>query len=162
MTQEELQNIIQYSEVSTVQFKERIDDNYSTGFPKVYNAMRKNGSPDPIFETDENNQYFLATLPIHPAFLNEEIKEKSPECTEKSPECTEKSTEKSPGCTEKSREKVIKFLSQHPDASQADLIKEAGITRRAVEKLISRLKQEGLLERQGSDRKGKWIVKYRF
>ncbi|MCD8386344.1 MAG: putative DNA binding domain-containing protein [Bacteroidales bacterium] len=52
-----------------------ITEGRSTGFPKVYNAMRKNGSPDPIFETDENNLYFLATIPIHPAFLEESAQE---------------------------------------------------------------------------------------
>jgi hypothetical protein len=27
--------------------------------------MESNGSPEPVFETDESNTYFLATLPIH-------------------------------------------------------------------------------------------------
>ena len=40
----------------------------STGFPKIRQALRKNGSPDPIFETDEHNSYFLAHIDIHPAF----------------------------------------------------------------------------------------------
>ncbi len=41
----------------------------STGIPKIYRAMRGNGSPDPVFSTDELNQYFLVELPIHPSFL---------------------------------------------------------------------------------------------
>lgn len=45
----------------------------STGFPKIYRAMRNNGSPDPVFKTDELNQYFLAELPIHPAFVGEHV-----------------------------------------------------------------------------------------
>jgi ATP-dependent DNA helicase RecG len=36
-----------------------------TGFPTIYDAMAANGSPKPIFETDENT-YFLVTLPVHP------------------------------------------------------------------------------------------------
>jgi len=37
-----------------------------TGVPKIRNAMEINGSPPPIFQTDENHSFFLATLPIHP------------------------------------------------------------------------------------------------
>ena len=42
---------------------ERID------FKKGWN----NGSPDPVFKTDELNQYFLAELPIHPAFVGDNV-----------------------------------------------------------------------------------------
>jgi len=34
------------------------------GFPAIYEAMKSNGSPDPIFETDENT-FVLVTLPVH-------------------------------------------------------------------------------------------------
>lgn len=37
----------------------------STGIPKILRVMRRNGSPDPIFETDEDRTYFLIRLPIH-------------------------------------------------------------------------------------------------
>ena len=37
-----------------------------TGIPKILKAMQENGSPDPIFEFDEDHSYFLVTLPIHP------------------------------------------------------------------------------------------------
>ena len=30
--------------------------------------MKENGSPKPVFETDNDYNYFLAVLPIHPAF----------------------------------------------------------------------------------------------
>ena len=41
----------------------------NTGFPKIYSSLRKNGSPMPLFETDETNSFFRATLPIHKAFV---------------------------------------------------------------------------------------------
>lgn len=40
----------------------------STGFPNIYKSIRKNESPTPKFETDENNSYFLSTFYIHKAF----------------------------------------------------------------------------------------------
>lgn len=36
-----------------------------TGLPKIYRTMEGNGSPKPVFETDEARTYFLVTLPIH-------------------------------------------------------------------------------------------------
>jgi ATP-dependent DNA helicase RecG len=32
----------------------------------IHSSMEDNGSPPPVFETDENNAYFLCILPIHP------------------------------------------------------------------------------------------------
>ena len=37
-----------------------------TGVPKIIKAMKANGSPPTIFETDEESHYFLTVLPIHP------------------------------------------------------------------------------------------------
>lgn len=40
----------------------------ATGIPTIINAMKKNGSPKPVFETDDNRAYFKTTLFIHPNF----------------------------------------------------------------------------------------------
>ena len=37
----------------------------STGVPKILRAMRQNGSPAPIFESDEDRIWFLVRLPVH-------------------------------------------------------------------------------------------------
>ncbi len=37
----------------------------STGVPKIFRAMRRNGSPDPVFESDENRTWFRVCLPVH-------------------------------------------------------------------------------------------------
>lgn len=36
-----------------------------TGIPIAVKAMDENGSPQPVFETDDENSYFVSTLPIH-------------------------------------------------------------------------------------------------
>lgn len=38
----------------------------STGIPKIRRVMSANGSPEPIFETDDSRSYFLTNLPVHP------------------------------------------------------------------------------------------------
>jgi ATP-dependent DNA helicase RecG len=43
-----------------------------TGFPTIYRVMEKNGSPEPIFETDESCTYFLSVLPANATFVEKE------------------------------------------------------------------------------------------
>src|SRR5271154_5149261 len=47
-----------------------------TGIPKMLKAMRLNGSPPPVFETDRNRTYFLVRLPLHPTFIKEKEERK--------------------------------------------------------------------------------------
>jgi len=42
-----------------------ITEGRSTGIPKILRAMKKNGSPPPEFEFDEDHSYFLVRLPVH-------------------------------------------------------------------------------------------------
>ena len=41
----------------------------ATGIPKIKKALEKNGSPLPIFETDDDSTYFKTSFQIHPAFI---------------------------------------------------------------------------------------------
>jgi ATP-dependent DNA helicase RecG len=56
-----------------------------TGIPKMLKAMRLNGSPSPVFETDRNRTYFLVRLPLHPAFITEEGKKWARDSTDHHP-----------------------------------------------------------------------------
>jgi ATP-dependent DNA helicase RecG len=48
-------------------FKElKFTEGRCTGVPKILEAMKNNGSPPPIFETDEERTYFISILRIHP------------------------------------------------------------------------------------------------
>ena len=38
-----------------------------TGIPKILRAMRDNGSPEPLFETNEERTHFVVRLPLRPA-----------------------------------------------------------------------------------------------
>ncbi len=51
----------------------------STGIPTIINALEKNQSPPPVFETDDERSYFKITFYIHPSFLLSEPKELSPQ-----------------------------------------------------------------------------------
>ncbi len=48
----------------------KLTEGRATGFPTIYNSMQQNGSPIPIFDTDDKYSYFLALLPVHPEFYS--------------------------------------------------------------------------------------------
>ena len=43
----------------------------NTGFPNAIKALRKNGSPLPEFEMDDNRSYLSVTIPDHEYFISE-------------------------------------------------------------------------------------------
>jgi ATP-dependent DNA helicase RecG len=44
----------------------KLTEGRGTGLPIIHRTLEENGSPPPVFETDENNTYFLCTFLIHP------------------------------------------------------------------------------------------------
>ena len=42
----------------------------STGIPKILRAMQQNGSPAPVFESDDDRTWFLVRLPVHERALH--------------------------------------------------------------------------------------------
>ena len=66
-----------------------------TGIPKILRAIQKNGSPLPVFETDEDRTYFVARFPIHPGALQRLTKEDRAEPEEPGTKSQSKSQSKS-------------------------------------------------------------------
>ena len=50
-------------------------------------------------------------------------------------------------------------MEENPIITQVKLMEEFNLTRKQVQKLIKDLREDGLIERQGSNRSGKWVVK---
>lgn len=47
----------------------KLTEGKCTGIPTILKAMSKNGSPEPVFETDDERSSLTVTLPIHRSFL---------------------------------------------------------------------------------------------
>ena len=67
---------------------------------------------------------------------------------------TQKSREK----TQKSREKILLLLQAHPEYSAKRLSEEIGVTEKAIEKQLAKLKADGRIKRNGPDKGGSWEV----
>lgn len=44
----------------------KLTEGRGTGLPIIYRSLEENGSPPPLFETDDDRSYFLSTIRIHP------------------------------------------------------------------------------------------------
>lgn len=69
-----------------------------------------------------------------------------------------KSTKDSGEKKQKSREKIIQLLKTHPDYSARKLAESIGITPKAIEKQLAKLKADGSIKREGPDKGGQWVV----
>ena len=58
----------------------------------------------------------------------------------------------------KSREKILSLLRVHPEYSAKKLSGEIGVTQKAIEKQLAKLKAEGRIKRNGPDKGGSWEV----
>ena len=74
---------------------------------------------------------------------------------EKSWEKTQKGGEK----PTKSREKIVAMLAENGKLSAASLAEKIGISAKAIEKHLAKLKAEGIIERIGPAKGGYWKVK---
>ena len=56
------------------------------------------------------------------------------------------------------RGRALAFFRENPDGNVSALAERLGCSKRSAERIVSKLKQDGLLARQGSPRSGKWHV----
>ena len=140
----------------------------STGFPKIYQAVRRNGSPMPVFETDEKNSHFLATVPIHRAFVDEraylasigkDLDGEGKDFPKDFPKGFGRGLEK------QLSERQIDILSliREDSTMSSERISEKiaqkkPVSARTIKNDIAKLKAMGILVREGGRKDGRWLI----
>lgn len=59
---------------------------------------------------------------------------------------------------ETSQEKIILLIQKNPSITQTKLAEQLGLSRSGVRYIMDQLQQKGILKREGSTKKGKWIL----
>ncbi len=91
--------------------------------------------------------------------LSEDDKRQIRELTEPDSKSREKTTQKSrEKTTQKSREKILRLLKAHPNLTYAGMSKALGLSVKAIEKNVRKLRESGMLKRIGPDKGGHWEV----
>ena len=113
----------------------------STGVPTIQTKLAENGSPRAIFETTDDRLTFLVTIPVH-------------EGCEDSSETATKSSERK----RKSSERILDLIKNKPTISAAEIAMEIDMSSRGVEKQIKKLREAGIIKRNGADFGGYWEI----
>lgn len=151
-----------------------------TGIPTILRAMKNNGSPAPLFDTDEPNRtYFVIEIPIHPDFMetdspSDDLKEL--ETGEISGSQIENEVGQAGGeiggeigreiggeisrgaIITKRQKEVIEMIRKNNNITIAEIAQTLEIKNTsAVEKHIRKLREKGILSRIGGTR-GYWKI----
>ena len=116
----------------------------NTGFRKIRNALHNNGSPEPLFETDDERTYFATTLLFHPDFVRSETADR---------------------INDRDMDKfsahdwaVFETIQQNPNLTVALIASQLGVSESTVRRAIRKLRSNGFIQREGSNKKGTWII----
>ena len=136
----------------------RLTEGRNTGFHKILFAMRANGSPDPLFETDEDRIYFLTTLPA----WSEPESPREPKADlylmdEREGELAYAGSGSPRELTERER-RICDYLRKRPNATIAQLCDDLGLKPATVNRDVKGLRDANVLWREGSRKTGCWCV----
>ena len=114
----------------------------NTGFQKIIRALKANGSPMPIFETDEERTFFLTTFPIHPDFTasNDTVNDTV-----------------NADLTEMER-RVLTEIKGDAHITILKMAEKLGVSKITINRTVKGLKEKNLIQREGSAKAGKWII----
>ena len=127
----------------------------ATGIPTIIKAMEDNGSPKTEFDTDEERSFFHVMLPVHNAFLASTKVRRSKTKVRKKIILSSEEIKNELG---ESAFKILLSMKDNPNVTAAEIAQEIGMTSRAVEKNIAKIREKGYLDREGATKKGNWIL----
>ena len=124
-------------------------EKYGSGFRRIRDEIKQ--YPTMKLECAEIPNGFLATI----SYTERKISQVTEKVGEKG---TEKVGEKVGEKITENQQKIIKNIDEYPHISASELAVSVGISKRKIEKNLSKLKTKGLIERIGPDKGGYWKV----
>lgn len=121
----------------------------ATGIPLIRKALRENGSPEPVFNTDDDRSFFEVQFLIHTDFEGEETLDSTK---------TNEIGNQEPIELGETALKILRLMKENPEITIADLAGKTGVSTRAVDKNIAKLKSAHKIERIGTKQSGIWKI----
>ncbi|MBD5559366.1 MAG: AAA family ATPase [Clostridia bacterium] len=123
----------------------------NTGFRKIRSALEQNGSPPPLFETDEERTFFTTTLLIHPEASN------TSEQAVDVPTPATPDTSLSFSLTENEC-RLLDYVRDNPTATIGQVAGALNMPQRTLIRTTKVLEGKGALRKEGPNRKRIWRV----
>lgn len=129
-------------------------DNAGSGFPLILNTWKENGWVEPELEENFGLNQVTLTLSFEKQTLKTNDKKHMIKGQEKG---QEKRQEKGQEIKERMK-LVIDLIREDSSISVANIAKQLELSDKKVRVAIDRLRDSGVLHREGNDRGGKWII----
>lgn len=131
----------------------KIVEAWGTGIPRIISRCKEYGLKEPLFE--ELGDGFLVTMFRKPTNQTNQSNQ-----TNQLGEPNQINVEQSQDSALSNLEnKIMELLKEWPDATTKEIVKKLEITNNQVKYYIKKLKDDGKIERIGTNRKGSWRVK---
>lgn len=96
--------------------------------------MKNNGSPKPVFITDEGRVQFISRLLIHPNFKNEPLNEPL------------------------KSDQIFEFIKLNPNCKRKDIEKNTKIPLGTLKRHLQELIGDSRIKKEGSDKTGGYVI----
>jgi len=116
----------------------KLTEGKNTGFRKIKDAMKNNGSSKPVFITDKERVQFITRLKIHMDFKTEPLSEPLSEPLK--------------------IDKIFEFIRLHPDCKRKYIEKNMKIPLGTLKRYLQKLIKEGKVKKEGSDKTGGYVI----
>lgn len=125
----------------------------NTGFRKILNALDRNGSPAPVFETVPERLSFCTTIFIHPHFLSQSGTKDGTKDGTKS-----ETKQAVPNRRTERVQLILSAIQENPQVIVRALVENLGLSKNMILRILKELQETGTIKREGSSRKDRWVV----
>ncbi len=125
----------------------------NTGFRKIPNALDRNGSPAPVFETVPERLSFCTTIFIHPHFLSQSGTKDGTKDGTKS-----ETKQAVPNRRTERVQLILSAIQENPQVIVRALVENLGLSKNMILRILKELQETGTIKREGSSRKDRWVV----
>lgn len=130
-----------------------IVENRHTGIATMRDEMKKMNLPEPEFETLRGT--FKVTFRKEKVESNEQNKTEKIQSGQK---WTEADRNEMIITMESTQDKILYLMKENPSITQVMMTNELGVARSTISSNIQKMKEQRIIERVGSDRKGYWKI----
>jgi len=117
----------------------------ATGIPTIQEELRKNGSGKAVIETDDDRTYFLMDIPCHP-YWHQDVEKESLNNMVKN------------NILSSRQKQIIQLIQNTPHVTQIEMARKLNVSRQTIYRDITYLASIEIIVREGSNKKGYWII----
>ena len=129
-----------------------IGERAGSGIPDIYQVWENEGWPMPVVEESYNPDRTRLSLEFAKKQTIKTIEE------EKEPKRSQKGAEKEPIKGAERKKEILKLIKVNSTITQVEIMKELDLTRKQVQKDMKELQEMHIIAREGTNRRGRWII----